>query len=96
MRVVGPAPLTFTAAEDALIARLHFDGSAHLLESRVDIETAFAVAQLGRRLRWPCRRVRARPGGVPEAAEVHRANAASNGALREDDPRRRALRGATA
>ena len=57
MPEVGPAHLTFTAAEAvvaaeafprALIAPLHFDGSAHLSESRVDIETALAVAQLGR------------------------------------------------
>ena len=33
------------------VAPLYFDGSAHLSESRVDIETAFAVAQLDRRLR---------------------------------------------
>jgi len=59
---VGPAHLTFTAAEAviaaqtferALIVPLHFEGWAHFSESRIDIETAFAAAQLSTRLRWP-------------------------------------------
>jgi hypothetical protein len=53
---VGPAHLTFTAAEavvaaqaftQALIVPLHFEGWAHLSESRTDIESAFAAAHRG-------------------------------------------------
>ncbi len=59
---VGPAHLTFTAAEAveaaqaferALIVPLHFEGWAHFSESRDDIERAFAEAHLTGRLRWP-------------------------------------------
>ncbi|MEO9362711.1 MAG: MBL fold metallo-hydrolase [Nitrososphaera sp.] len=58
---VGPWHLTFTAAEgvqtarafpDATIVPLHFEGWAHYSESRGNIEQAFAVAGLQRRLRW--------------------------------------------
>jgi len=59
---VGPAHLTFTAAEavrvaqtfpNATIVPLHFEGWAHFSESRVDIERAFADARIAERLRWP-------------------------------------------
>jgi hypothetical protein len=58
---VGPAHLTFTAAEaveaagafpEAPIVPLHFEGWAHLTESRRDIEQAFTAAGIGHRLRW--------------------------------------------
>lgn len=57
---VGPQHLTFTAAEgveaakafaEATIVPLHFEGWAHYSESRSQIETAFAGAQLKHRLR---------------------------------------------
>jgi L-ascorbate metabolism protein UlaG (beta-lactamase superfamily) len=59
VREVGPHHLTFTAAEgveaarafpDATIVPLHFEGWAHFSESRRDIESAFARANLGHRL----------------------------------------------
>jgi L-ascorbate metabolism protein UlaG (beta-lactamase superfamily) len=59
---VGPAHLTFTAGEaleaarafsEATIIPLHFEGWAHLSESRTDIEQAFWSAGLEHRLRWP-------------------------------------------
>jgi L-ascorbate metabolism protein UlaG (beta-lactamase superfamily) len=59
---VGPAHLTFTAAETviaaqafpaALIVPLHFEGWEHFSESRGDIERAFAAAGLTNRLRLP-------------------------------------------
>jgi L-ascorbate metabolism protein UlaG (beta-lactamase superfamily) len=59
---VGPAHLTLTAAEAVEVARafseatiipLHFEGWAHLSESRADIEQAFRSAGLEHRLRWP-------------------------------------------
>jgi L-ascorbate metabolism protein UlaG (beta-lactamase superfamily) len=62
VREVGPAHLTFTAAEAVLAARafegalivpLHFEGWAHFSESRADIERAFAEAGLSDRLLWP-------------------------------------------
>jgi L-ascorbate metabolism protein UlaG (beta-lactamase superfamily) len=62
VREVGPAHLTFTAAEavvaarafpTALIVPLHFEGWEHFSESRDDIERAFAAAGLADRLRLP-------------------------------------------
>jgi L-ascorbate metabolism protein UlaG (beta-lactamase superfamily) len=63
VKEVGPAHLTFTAAEgahvaadvlpDALVVPLHFEGWTHFSESRSDIEAAFARAGLADRLRWP-------------------------------------------
>jgi L-ascorbate metabolism protein UlaG (beta-lactamase superfamily) len=62
VREVGPAALTFTALDavsaarafdDAIIVPLHFEGWAHLSESRADLERAFAAAGLTNRLRWP-------------------------------------------
>lgn len=59
VREVGPHHLTFTAAEgvkaarvfaDAMIVPLHFEGWAHLSESRRDIDSAFARANLKHRL----------------------------------------------
>ncbi len=59
---VGPAHLTFTAAETviaaqefptALIVPVHFEGWEHFSESRGDIERAFAAAGLTNRLRLP-------------------------------------------
>jgi L-ascorbate metabolism protein UlaG (beta-lactamase superfamily) len=58
---VGPAALTFTAAEavdaahtfaKAIILPLHYEGWAHFTESRQDIARAFAAAGLESRLRW--------------------------------------------
>ncbi len=58
---VGPAHLTFTAAEGVEAARvfakaaivpLHYEGWAHFSESRPQIEAAFAAAGLADRLRW--------------------------------------------
>ncbi len=58
---VGPAHLTFTAAEaveaarvfsEAIIVPLHYEGWAHFSESRPQIEAAFAAAGLEGRLRW--------------------------------------------
>jgi L-ascorbate metabolism protein UlaG (beta-lactamase superfamily) len=58
---VGPAHLTFTAAEaviagrafkDSAIVPLHFEGWAHFSESRAEIERAFSEAHLTDRLRW--------------------------------------------
>ena len=58
---VGPAALTFTAAEavdatrafaQALILPVHYEGWAHFTESRQDIARTFAAAGLERRLRW--------------------------------------------
>jgi L-ascorbate metabolism protein UlaG (beta-lactamase superfamily) len=57
---VGPANLTFTAAEaveaarafaDATVVPLHYEGWAHFSESRHDIEAAFQRAGLQTRLR---------------------------------------------
>jgi len=58
---VGPAYLTFTAAEAAEAARafagativpLHYEGWEHLSESRPQIEAAFTLAGLAGRLQW--------------------------------------------
>ncbi len=58
---VGPAHLTFTADEavqaarafpDATIIPLHYEGWAHLCESRRQIAETFAAAGLARRLQW--------------------------------------------
>jgi len=58
---VGDLPLTFTAAEAVLVAKvmsrativpLHFEGWEHFSESRADVEGAFAEAGLGSRLLW--------------------------------------------
>ena len=58
---VGPAVLTFTAAEaveaartfaKALILPLHYEGWAHFTEARQDIARTFAAAGLERRLCW--------------------------------------------
>jgi L-ascorbate metabolism protein UlaG (beta-lactamase superfamily) len=58
---VGPAHLTFTAAEALEAARafshapivpLHFEGWAHFTESRREIAQAFRAAGLEHRLRW--------------------------------------------
>jgi L-ascorbate metabolism protein UlaG (beta-lactamase superfamily) len=58
---VGPAHLTFTAAEaveaarvfaEATIIPLHYEGWAHYSESREQIEAVFASAGLEHRLRW--------------------------------------------
>lgn len=62
VREVGPAHLTFTAAEAVVAARafaraaivpMHFEGWAHFSESRPDIERAFADAGMAERLHWP-------------------------------------------
>ena len=62
VREVGPAHLTFTAAEAVHLARafaraaivpLHFEGWAHFSESRADIERAFADAGMSERVHWP-------------------------------------------
>jgi len=62
VKEVGPAHLTFTAAEAVLAARafaqaaivpLHFEGWAHFSESRGDIERTFAEAAMTERLSWP-------------------------------------------
>jgi L-ascorbate metabolism protein UlaG (beta-lactamase superfamily) len=62
VREVGPAHLTFTAAEavlaarafaEALIVPLHYEGWSHFSESRRDLEQAFAAADLSERLRLP-------------------------------------------
>ena len=67
VREVGPAHLTFTAAEvvevarafpQALIIPVHVDGWTHFSESRADVERAFASAGILDRLRLP-------EGGVP-------------------------------
>jgi L-ascorbate metabolism protein UlaG (beta-lactamase superfamily) len=59
--VLGPAHLTFTANEGALFAQtlgeciivpIHYEGWAHLVEGRADIEHAFATAGLANRLRF--------------------------------------------
>ena len=61
VREVGPAHLTLTAEEGVLLARamprallvpLHYEGWAHFSEGRVQIERAFAGADLSDRLRW--------------------------------------------
>jgi L-ascorbate metabolism protein UlaG (beta-lactamase superfamily) len=58
---VGPAHLTFTAAEaveaarafaNAAIVPLHYEGWEHLSESRPQIEAAFSLAGLAGRLQW--------------------------------------------
>lgn len=58
---VGPWNLTLTASEgviaaqafsDAIIIPVHFEGWAHFSESRIDIDKAFADANIGHRLRW--------------------------------------------
>jgi L-ascorbate metabolism protein UlaG (beta-lactamase superfamily) len=62
VREVGPAHLTFTAAEAVNAAKefpgstvipLHYEGWAHFSESRADIDVAFEAAGLGDRLLWP-------------------------------------------
>jgi len=62
VREVGPAHLTFTAAEaveaarafaHGLIVPLHVEGWAHFAESRAEIDLAFHAAGLTDRLRWP-------------------------------------------
>jgi L-ascorbate metabolism protein UlaG (beta-lactamase superfamily) len=62
VREVGPANLTFTAAEAvaaaqafarATIVPLHFEGWEHFSEAPADLERAFAAAGLAGRLRWP-------------------------------------------
>ncbi|MEO8200131.1 MAG: MBL fold metallo-hydrolase [Gemmatimonadota bacterium] len=62
VQAVGPAALTFTAAElvqasrvfdQAAIVPLHFEGWAHFSESRDAIAEAFVAANLIERLRWP-------------------------------------------
>jgi L-ascorbate metabolism protein UlaG (beta-lactamase superfamily) len=61
VKEVGPANLTFTAAEavhaarafaPATIVPIHFEGWAHFAESRVEVEAAFGAAGLEGRLRW--------------------------------------------
>lgn len=61
VREVGPAHLTFTAAEaveaarafgDASIAPLHYEGWAHFSESRDEVDAAFGAAGLAHRLAW--------------------------------------------
>jgi len=58
---VSPAHLTLTAEEavraahafnNAVIIPLHFEGWAHLSESRLQVETAFKNAAMEHRLRW--------------------------------------------
>src|SRR5579875_3135734 len=58
---LGPAPLTFTAAEavrfaklagEAIIVPIHYEGWSHFSEGRAEIEQAFAAAGLERRLRF--------------------------------------------
>lgn len=58
---VGPSHLTFTAEEaveaarafpEAVIIPLHYEGWAHLSESRRQVEDAFGAAGLNHRLRW--------------------------------------------
>jgi L-ascorbate metabolism protein UlaG (beta-lactamase superfamily) len=58
---VGPAHLTMTAEEGVFAARvfcyarivpLHLAGWAHLTQSRIDVERAFAAAGLQARLCW--------------------------------------------
>jgi L-ascorbate metabolism protein UlaG (beta-lactamase superfamily) len=60
--VVGPDALTMTAADGieaarafygATIVPLHYEGWAHISESRSVIASAFEAAGLGARLRWP-------------------------------------------
>lgn len=62
VREVGPAHLTFTAAEvvdvarafpSAIIVPLHVEGWAHFSESRADVQRAFAAAGISDRLRAP-------------------------------------------
>ena len=64
VREVGPAHLTFTAAEAVTVARvferalivpLHFEGWTHFSETRDDLRRAFADAHLDHRLRLPMR-----------------------------------------
>jgi len=59
--VLGPAHLTFTADEGAQFAKalgeatiipIHYEGWAHLVEGRAEIEHAFAEAGLEKRLRF--------------------------------------------
>jgi L-ascorbate metabolism protein UlaG (beta-lactamase superfamily) len=59
---VGPAHLTFTAAEavtaaqefpNSTIVPLHYEGWAHFSESRAEIVAAFEAAGIGDRLVWP-------------------------------------------
>jgi hypothetical protein len=61
VREVGPAHLTFTAAQaveaarafvHALVVPSHFEGRAHFAESRAEIQQAFDAAGLADRLRW--------------------------------------------
>lgn len=69
VREVGPAHLTFTAAEaveaarafgEASVVPLHYEGWEHFTEGRAKVEQAFRAAGLGRRLRWPQPGVRER------------------------------------
>ena len=59
--MLGPVHLTFTAAEGAqfvmelgepTIIPIHYEGWAHLVEGRAEIEHAFAEAGLAQRLRF--------------------------------------------
>lgn len=61
VREVGPAHLTFTAAEGVTVARafphalivpLHYAGWAHFSEGRTEIQRAFEEAGLAERLCW--------------------------------------------
>ncbi len=61
VQAAGPGHLTFTAAEAVEFARafpaaailpLHYEGWEHFSESRRQIEDAFSVAGLEKRLRW--------------------------------------------
>jgi len=61
VREVGPAHLTFTAAEGVLVAGampnaaivpLHYEGWEHFSEGRGEIEGAFSEAALTHRLHW--------------------------------------------
>lgn len=62
VKAVGPAHLTFTAAEGVEAARatgaapiipLHYEGWVHFSESRSDIDAAFSNAGQKSRLLWP-------------------------------------------
>jgi L-ascorbate metabolism protein UlaG (beta-lactamase superfamily) len=62
VREVGPAHLTMTADEmvsaarafdGATIVPLHFEGWGHFSEARAEIERAFRVVELSKRLVWP-------------------------------------------
>jgi L-ascorbate metabolism protein UlaG (beta-lactamase superfamily) len=62
LAVAGLSPLTLTAAEAviaagffarAVIVPLHFEGWAHLSESRTDVENRFREAGMSSRITWP-------------------------------------------